>query len=271
MTDAANTGTNQARNSTPGQVALVTGSSRGIGLAAALELARAGFDVALNTHGNADELSAAAARVKAEGVRIFIAEFDVGDINGHEPALDAIEAELGPITTLINNAGVGVMARGDPLEVSEESYDRCFSVNAKAVFFLTQAFVKRLVRRARSENLHYSVINVTSANASAASVQRSEYCASKAAAAMISKLFAARLGEYGIAVFDVQPGLIATEMTAPVIKAYQKRAEDGLCLLARVGQPGEVGVVIASLAGGKIPYTTGQIISVDGGMLVPRF
>ncbi len=271
MTKAAGGGPTRARNDAPGQVALVTGSSRGIGLAAALELARAGFDVALNTHGNDDELAAAAATVRAEGVRVVSAQFDVSDIGAHNAALDAIEAELGPITTLVNNAGVGVIKRGDPLEVSEESYDRCFSVNAKAVFFLTQAFVKRLVGRARSLNLHYSVINVTSANATAASVQRSEYCASKAAAAMISKLFAARLGEYGVAVFDVQPGLIATEMTAPVIKAYQKRAEDGLCLLARVGQPGEVGVVIASLAGGKIPYTTGQVISVDGGMLVPRF
>lgn len=254
-----------------GQVALVTGSSRGIGLAAAVELAKAGFDIALNARSSGEELNQAAETIEALGMKAFKASFDVSDINGHGAVLDAVEAALGPVTTLVNNAGVGVINRGDPLDVSEESYDRCLNVNAKAVFFLTQAVVKRWLAGERHPDLHYSIVNVTSSNAVAVAVPRSEYCASKAAAAMISKTFAARLGPEGIPVFDVQPGLIATEMTKPVIDSYQKRAEDGLCLFPRVGQPEELGTVIASLATNQIPYTTGQVISVDGGMLVPRF
>lgn len=254
-----------------GQVALVTGSSRGIGLAAAVELAKAGFDIALNSRSEGVELDSATETVERLGVRVHKAAFDVSRIHDHDDVLDRIEAELGPITTLINNAGVGVISRGDPLDVTEESYDRCLDVNAKALFFLSQAMVKRWVARDRNDNLHYSMINVTSSNAKAVAVPRSEYCASKAAAAMISQAFAARLGPESIPVFDVQPGLIATEMTKPVIESYQKRAEEGLCLFPRVGQPEELGAVIASLATNRIPYTTGQTISVDGGMLVPRF
>lgn len=254
-----------------GQVALVTGSSRGIGLASAIALARSGFDVAVNARSEGDELDAAADAVAAEGRRVHKAAFDVGAIDRHDAVLEQIEVALGPLTTLVNNAGVSVLNRGDPLEVSEESYDRCMDINAKAVFFLTQAFSKRLLARERDSALTHAIINVTSANAVAVAVQRGEYCASKAAAAMISKVFAARLGAEGIAVFDVQPGLIATEMTQAVIDSYQKRAEEGLCLVPRVGQPAELGKVIATLATGGIPYTTGQAISVDGGMLVPRF
>lgn len=254
-----------------GQVALITGSSRGIGLASAVALARSGFDVALNARSDGEELDTAAAAVAAEGRKVHKAAFDVSAIDCHDAVLEEIETALGPLTTLVNNAGVGVLSRGDPLEVTEESYDRCLSVNAKAVFFLTQAFSKRLLARERDSSLIHTVINVTSSNAVAVAVPRGEYCASKAAAAMISKVFAARLGAEGIAVFDVQPGLIATDMTQAVIASYQKRAEEGLCLIPRVGQPEELGKVIASLATGGIPYTTGQAIAVDGGMLLPRF
>ena len=252
-------------------VALVTGSSRGIGLSAALELARAGFDVALNARAESEELETAAAAIEAEGAKAFKVAFDVSRLDEHEAILNRIEAALGPLTTLVNNAGVGVISRGDPLDVTEESYDRCLDVNAKALFFLTQAFSRRILSRERDPALNYTIVNVTSSNAVAVAVPRGEYCASKAAAAMISKVFAARLGPEGVAVFDVQPGLIATEMTQAVIASYQKRAEEGLCLFPRVGRPEEVGTVIASLATGKIPYTTGQAIAVDGGMLVPRF
>ncbi len=253
------------------QVALITGSSRGIGLSAAVELAKLGFHIALNARSDGDELTAAYEAVEAQGSKALKAAFDVSGIQHHGKILDEIEETLGPITTLINNAGVGVLNRGDPLDVTEESYDRCLDVNAKAVFFLVQAAAKRWTGRDLHPDLHYSVINVTSSNAAAVALPRSEYCVSKAAAAMVSKCFAVRLGEKGIPVFDVQPGLIATDLTKAVINTYRKRAEEGLCLFPRVGQPEELGTVIASLASNKIPYTTGQVISVDGGMLVPRF
>lgn len=253
------------------QAALVTGSSRGIGLAAAEALAAEGFAIAVNGPAHNDELKAAVARVAAIGVPVIAASFDVTDLKVHDMRLAEIEDAIGPLTTLVNNAGVGVMKRGDPLDVSEESWDRCLAVNSKAVFFLTQAFSKRLLARSRDASLAHSIINVTSANAVAVAVARGEYCASKAAASMISKVFAVRLGPENIAVYDVQPGLIATDMTAPVIDGYRKRAEDGLTLLPRVGEPSEIGAIIAALATGKLPYTTGQVISADGGLLVSRF
>ena len=252
-------------------VALVTGSSRGIGLGAAVALAREGFAIALNAPVDDDELKAVVKTVEAEGVPVFAAAFDVTDLAAHDRILGEVEAALGPLTTLVNNAGVGVMDRGDPLNVSEASYDRCLSVNTKAVFFLTQAFAKRLLARDRPASKFHSIVNVTSSNAVAVSEPRSEYCVSKAAAAMTSKAWAVRLGRENIAVYDVQPGLIATEMTAAVIDQYEQRAKDGLTLLPRIGTPQDMGGIIASLAAGKLPYTTGQTISADAGLLVPRF
>ena len=253
------------------QAALVTGSSRGIGFAAAEALAREGFAIASNGPAEDDELREAITRVEALGSPCVAAPFDVTDLSVHAAGLGRIEDAIGPLTTLVNNAGVGVMSRGDMLEVSEESYDRCMAVNTKAVFFLSQLFSKRLLARPRSDNLFYSIVNVTSSNAVAVAAPRSEYCASKAAAAMISKTLAVRLGPENIAVYDVQPGLIATDMTASVISQYEQRAKDGLTLFPRIGSPEDMGAIVASLAAGKLPYTTGQVISADAGMLVPRF
>ncbi|MDD9909201.1 MAG: 3-ketoacyl-ACP reductase [Ahrensia sp.] len=254
-----------------GLVVLVTGSSRGIGYGAARALAERGFAVALNGPQDDAELRQAVTSLRETGATVVSAPFDVADLEAHDMALGRIESELGPLTTLVNNAGVGVMKRGDPLEVSEESWDRCFTVNAKAMFFLCQAFARRLLERGLSQGQFHSIINVTSSNARAVAVPRAEYCASKAAAAMVSQVFAARLGVEGVAVYDVQPGLIRTDMTAPVIEQYQQRAEDGLTLMPRVGTPDDMGAIIATLASGDLPYTTGQVISADGGLLVPRF
>jgi NAD(P)-dependent dehydrogenase (short-subunit alcohol dehydrogenase family) len=252
-------------------VALITGSSRGIGLGAAIALAKEGFAIAINGPADDKELREAVDAVRAEGTNVVAAPFDVTDLAAHDRVLGEIEEQLGLLTTLINNAGVGVMERGDPLNVSEASFDRCIAVNTKAQFFLSQAFARRLLARERSRDLFHSIVNITSSNAVAVAEPRSEYCVSKAAAAMSSKAWAVRLGRENIAVYDVQPGLIATEMTAPVIAQYEERAKAGLTLIPRVGQPYDVGSIVASLATGKLPYTTGQVISADAGMLVPRF
>ena len=252
-------------------VALITGSSRGIGLAAAKALVAEGFAVALNGPFDDEELEGAVAAVQDAGGTAVKAPFDVSDLGAHDRALSQIEDTLGPLTTLVNNAGVGVLNRGDPLDVSEESWDRCLTINTKAAFFLTQAFAKRLLSRNRPPETFHSIVNVTSSNAVAVAEPRAEYAASKAAAAMVSKTWAVRLGREDIAVYDVQPGLIATDMTAPVIEQYEARAKAGLTLFPRVGQPEDMGAIIAALASGKLPYTTGQTISADGGLLVPRF
>lgn len=252
--------------------ALITGSSRGIGLACAVALAKAGFDIAINGPTDDDELEAAAQTVRAHGAKVVKVPGDVSDIAGHEAMLDAAEKNIGPLSTLVNNAGVSVLARGDLLDVSEASYDRCMAINTKAMFFLSQAFARRLVKRDRGDGRFYSLINVSSSNAVAVSVQRGEYCASKAAAAMISKVFAVRLGKEGIAVYDIQPGVIETDMTAAVKDVYERRvADEGLTLLPRMGTPAEVGQIIATLTTGALPYTTGHVISADAGLLVARF
>lgn len=252
------------------KVALVTGSSRGIGLGSALALAKAGFSIALNGPVADAELESAVKKVREAGAaNVWAAAFDVSDLTAHEEALDSVETALGQLTTLVNNAGVGVLSRGDPLNVSEASWDRCMAVNAKGTFFLTQAFAKRAV--ARVSNEFRSIINVTSSNAAAAAVLRAEYAASKAATAMSSQTWAVRLGGEGIAVYDVQPGIIETDMTTAVIDDYKKRVEAGLTLFPRVGQPEDIGQIIATLASGALPYTTGHVISADGGMLVRRF
>jgi NAD(P)-dependent dehydrogenase (short-subunit alcohol dehydrogenase family) len=163
------------------------------------------------------------------------------------------------------------MNRGDLLDVMPESYDRCLDINARGTFFLTQLFARRLLARSRAPEFHCSIITVTSANASAASINRSEYCVSKAAASMTSKLFAARLADYGIGVYEIQPGFIATEMTAPSKERYDKAIAGGLTMIKRFGAPEEVGRIAATLALGLLPYTAGQVIAADGGLLTVRY
>ncbi|MCP4380259.1 MAG: 3-ketoacyl-ACP reductase [Hyphomicrobiales bacterium] len=257
---------------TGGQAAFITGSSRGIGLGAAVAMARRGFSIALNGPEDDDELKAAEETVRSHDVPTVRVGGDISDLSQHPRILDAVEGAIGPLSTLVNNAGVGVISRGDPLEVTEESYDRCQAVNARAPFFLSQCWAKRLLARDRSDGRFYSLINVSSSNAEAVAEPRAEYCVSKAASAMTTKVFSVRLGREGIACYDIRPGLIETAMTEAVSEMYKRRIdEDGLTLIPRMGTPADVGRIMATLASGELPYTTGQIIHADAGMLVSRF
>jgi NAD(P)-dependent dehydrogenase (short-subunit alcohol dehydrogenase family) len=251
--------------------ALVTGGRRGIGRAIALALAREGFAVAVNAEVDADDLHATVEEVRALGVTAAPVVADVADVGAHRGLLEATEAAVGPLTTLVNNAGVAALSRGDPLEVSPESYDRCQAVNTRAQFFLTQAFAKRLLAREREPDRHHAVVNVTSSNAVAVAMNRAEYAVSKAAASMASRCFAVRLGGEGINVYEIQPGVIETDMTAPALATYRERIACGLTVTPRTGAAEEVADVAALMAVGRLAYCTGQAVAVDGGLLIPRF
>jgi NAD(P)-dependent dehydrogenase (short-subunit alcohol dehydrogenase family) len=251
-----------------GQV-LVTGARRGIGKAIAIALAKANYDVAVADIEQSDELQAVSDEIAAFGMKTVALRSDITDINSHAKLLEDAESALGPLTTLVNNAGVSVMSRGDLLDVTPESYDRCMDVNARGTFFLTQAFARRV--RENLTECHRSIITITSANATAVSIGRGEYCMSKSAASMMSKLFAARLSDEDIGVYEIQPGFIDTDMTAPSKAKYDALIENGLTVIKRFGSPEEVARIALTLASGLLPYTSGQPIYADGGLLTVRY
>ncbi len=246
--------------------ALVTGGRRGIGKAICLKLAGAGFDVAINDVADSEELRGTVAECAALGVAALAVIGDISDLACHQSMLDEAEKK-GPLTTLINNAGVSVASRGDLLDVTPESYDRCLDINTRGTFFLTQAFAKRLKPSAH----HRSIVTISSANATGVSVTRGEYCISKAGVSMVSKLFAARLGNEGVGVYEIQPGFIETDMTAPSRARYDKLIEEGLTVIKRFGTPEDVAQIALTLAQGLLPYTSGQAIQADGGLLTVRY
>jgi NAD(P)-dependent dehydrogenase (short-subunit alcohol dehydrogenase family) len=210
-----------------------------------------------------------AAEIARLGRRSAAIVADIGDIASHGQLLDEAEATVGPLTTLVNNAGVSVLSRGDLLDVTAESYDRCLAINTRGTFFLTQAFARRVLT-APSEK-HRSIVTISSANAVAPSIARGEYCISKAGAAMITKLFAARLSNDGIGVYEIQPGFIETDMTAPSKAKYDALIEGGLTVIKRFGTPAEVARIALTMAQGLLPYTSGQVIAADGGLLSVRY
>ncbi len=252
-------------------IELVTGAGRGIGKAIALALAAGGFDVAVNDLELSQDLISVRDEIIALGRKSVAAAGDIGDLAHQSDILDATETALGPLTTLVNNAGVSVLTRGDLLDVTRESYDRCQAINTRGTFFLTQAFAKRLLSRPRMPGIHHSIVTVSSANAVAPSITRGEYCLSKAAVAMLTKLFAARLANDGIGVYEIQPGFIETGMTAPSKAKYDALIESGLTVIKRFGQPDEVARIALTLASGGLPYTSGQVVQADGGLLSVRY
>jgi 3-oxoacyl-[acyl-carrier protein] reductase len=255
-----------------GYAALITGAGRGIGKGIALSLASEGFAIGINDLTHDADVGQTMSELLAMGVRAVPIIGDISDLDAHARMLDAAEAALGPLTTLVNNAGVGVLRRGDLLDVTPESFDRCQAVNARGGFFLTQAWARRVLRQDRPARLHHCVINVTSSNAQAASISRGEYCVSKAAAAMGAKLFAVRLAPFGIGCYAIQPGVIETAMTGPLLEEYRRRiVKEGLTVVPHLGQPSDIGSIALALATGRLAFCTGQVLQADGGLLIQRF
>lgn len=253
------------------KVALITGGSRGIGLGIAFELAKAGFDLAIN--GMREEQSVRNIIKKLEEYEVKAAYFR-GDVSKKSDRLamaDAIMEKYGKVNILVNNAGIAPPERKDILEATEESFEHVLNVNLQGPYFLTQILANRMIDLKKSyPDEFFCIINVSSVSSSVASVNRGEYCISKAGIAMATKLWAARLGEFGIPVYEIQPGVIRTDMTAGVQEKYDKLFQSGLAIQPRWGEPSDIGKVAAAMATGSLPYSTGQVVLVDGGMTIGR-
>jgi len=250
------------------RTAFVTGSTRGIGRGIAIALAECGFNIAVHGQSDIERAREVAAEMASFGVRTHALVGDIGNLSLHAEMVAEVERELGPLTCFVNNAGVGALRREDVLLAQEDSYDHCMLFNAKAAFFLTQAVARSMAVRPAG-GVFRSIVMISSVSSQAASINRGEYCVSKAAASMVASVFAARMAEFGVCVFDVRPGIIETEMSRAALPAYQKRVdEENLTLIRRLGQPSDVGRTVASLASGYLPYITGQALNIDGGMSV---
>ncbi len=249
------------------KIALITGGQQGIGLGIAMALARAGYQVALASR-SAAKSPAVESALRQLGSAARYYQHDLQDID-HIPALlTAIEADMGRVTTHISNAGVPAKVRGDMLDILPANYDFVMDVNLRGAFFLAQDVARRML--AAPSDHYRSITFVTSVSAKMASIERAEYCISKAGAAMMAELFAVRMAPHGIGCFELRPGIIETEMTAGVKDKYTARIEGGLVPAARWGQPSDIGKVIVPIAEGAMAFANGAVIPVDGGLSIHR-
>ena len=250
-------------------VALVTGARRGIGRATCTALAAKGYDV-LGCDIVPDGMDETSDAVSALGARFGFRLCDVADLEAVAAMAEWAWAEWGGVEALVNNAGVGAMQRGDLLDVSPASWDRCMDINARGPFFASQAVARRMVVEGAPQRGPRAIVFVSSANAFMAAPDRTEYTASKTAVSMVARCFALRLAEDGIPVYDIRPGVIRTEMTAPVAARYGQRIAEGLSPIRRWGEAEDVGGAIASLVSGAIPFSTGDAFHIDGGLHIQR-
>jgi len=248
-------------------VAIVTGARRGIGAAVAIDLATNGFDIAITDLSDDGADVALDAVTKAGGRALFI-KSDLADVLDHARVVQAVADWGGLIACLVNNAGMPAPSRGDLLEILAAAFDRVLDVNLRGTFYFTQAVAKHMLT---SPSPHpRSIITISSVSAELASIERGEYCVSKAGLAMVTKLFALRLASERIGVFEVRPGIIRTPMTEAVAEKYEARIGEGLVPMGRWGYPEDVARAVAGLASGQFAFATGSIINVDGGLAVPR-
>ena len=249
------------------KIALITGGQQGIGLGIANALMDAGYRVALASR-SAAKSPAVINALEQLGKNARYFQHDLQDIT-HIPALlNAVEADMGPITTHVSNAGVPAKLRGDMLDILPANYDFVMDVNLRGAFFLAQDIARRML--ARDSDHYRSITFVTSVSAKMASIERAEYCVSKAGAAMMAELFAVRMAPHGVGCFELRPGIIETEMTAGVKDKYTARIEGGLVPALRWGQPSDIGQVIVPIAEGVMAFANGAVIPVDGGLSIQR-
>lgn len=257
-------------------VALVTGAGRGIGRQIVLELVKSGFDaagvdIAYEPQNSQSGLAEVEKNAEALGARFIPLQGDVSSVADHENITGQILSEFGRIDVLVNNAGIAPTKRLDVLETTEESYDRVMSVNARGAFFLTQRVVRMMIDQdSETSAIRPCIVFISSISADVSSPNRAEYCISKAALSQTARIFAHRLAESGINVYEVRPGIIKTEMTAAVRDKYDRLISEGLVPQGRWGFPEDVAKAVVSLVQGAFSYSTGMIVEVSGGMNIRR-
>lgn len=250
-------------------IALVTGGNRGIGRGAVLALAQRGFDIAFTDLADSADTAVTRGEAEALGVRVRFVAGDIASLDHHARIVDAAYALGGRLDVLVNNAGVSVAKRGDVLDVMPESFDRVMDINLRGTFFLTQRVARRMLDD-RAPPHPRAIITITSANAALAAPDRAEYCFAKTALSMMVRILALRLGEAGVACYEIRPGIIRTDMTAVATAKYDRLIADGLTPIARWGETHDVGRVIAAMAVGDLPFVTGDAINVDGGLHIHK-
>jgi 3-oxoacyl-[acyl-carrier protein] reductase len=247
-------------------VALVTGGSRGIGRGICVELAKAGYAILVNYNTNADAADKTRAEIEAAGSPADVCAADIALAEHRDLLVDYTVDTFGRIDVLVNNAGIAPPKRLDLLETTEANYDAVVDTNMKGPFFLTQRVARVMMGLLDERQIgRAAIVNVSSISAYAASVNRGEYCMSKAGLSMMTALFAARLAAYGIGVYEVRPGIVDTDMVGPVREKYEKLIAGGLTPIRRFGRPADVGKAVATIARGDLPFSTGEVINVDGG------
>lgn len=253
------------------KTAVVTGGGRGIGYGIATALAKEGFNLVILDVLPEETVAANLAALKTAGAGVLYCRGDVTKAADRTAALDAAEKAFGAVNVLVNNAGVAPKVRADILEATEESYDFVMGINLKGPYFLTQAVANRMVANKKKDPAFPAcIVNISSVSSTVASPSRGEYCLSKAGVSMATRLWAARLGEFDIPVYEIRPGIIQTDMTAVVKGKYDKLIEEGLLLQRRWGFPEDIARAVAMLARGDLAYSTGQVIFVDGGQTLQR-
>ena len=254
------------------RVALITGGSRGIGFGIAKHLAQNGFDLAVNGVREEKAVAEALQELRHTGAEVLYCQGDVSLTENRKKLIEQVKEHFGKLNVLVNNAGVAPKERKDILETTEESFDRVMATNLKSIYFLSQHVANWMIEQKKADTSFAScIINVSSVSATVASVNRGEYCVSKAGMSMVTQLFAVRLGEFDIPVYEVRPGVIYTDMTAGAKEKYDKLIGEGLTVQKRWGYPDDVGKAVSALALGNFPYSTGQVIMIDGGITLSRF
>lgn len=255
------------------KVALITGGSRGIGYGIAVALAKQGYNLAVNgvRPASSEAVQGMLIQLRTYGTDVIYCQADIASASARKQMLIEVENHFGNLHVLVNNAGIAPKQRKDILEATEESFMEVLGTNLQGPYFLTQAVANKMIAfQQKNSRETFCIINISSISATVASVNRGEYCIAKAGVSMATQLFAVRLGEYNIPVYEIRPGVIRTDMTAGVTEKYDALIAGGLCVQKRWGETVDVGKAVAALAAGSFPYSTGQVFMVDGGLTLPR-